>query len=916
MASYTDAIAQFNPYVQQLPVELMAKVGMAKQAQYDAGIQKVQSYIDNVAGLETSRPQDKEYLESKLNELGGKLRTVAAGDFSNQQLVNSVGGMTSTIVKDPYIQSAVYSTSKIKKNAELMAEAQKKGTLAPQNVLEYQKGLNQYMSGQLGDRFDGQYIPYRDVFKKLKEIGDAVGIDGSKIKQLFETDANGNQIPDYQRDQNGNFILDSKGQKIFKGFKWNPIAVTETLKGKDSAKILSMFEAALDPADYQQLAMNGKWTFRDRTPEQLASMSENTYSTQLKELDAAIEQQKLYLFTAENAAKPNQEDIVKHAQLYSSLSKQRDAVANSAKDAARMALEDPEQARASLYTNSYLSTVSLGMSSQDREVDSDVSPLFEVMDKNRNYDRQLAADRADYWFKSQANQIAWANLSLSQKAQKLKELEMRMKFGVDADGKPLGLADEIDIDKAGVSEQLVNQVEGSYTGLIDNTNALAYKLTGKYLRSLPGNENLTDQQLSLKIANTLKKYNAPIVPGEDNPILNKFAGKLVAQYNKNKNSVPAESQGLIGKYIKSIEQTTYARADMEDIDKEASRIAKAEGINITGIEDVKKSIKPIKLEIFPIDNPNTLSARAVKTNITLDKKDIDNLAKIQITRSSIASSDEDKAIANIARNEIYTKYGQKVGSAIFDRVFSSGGGAISGIASISDKYEELKSGKLAKIKAKIYKDRGYITQGTRVPLYTDESNKAVVGDKLATVFNKYKGVIPEDDVTELIKGVTDGKFKANVDTRGVGLGGETTHTLEVNGKVLPISAQDYAFLANQAPPENRGVPPFVRFLDSKGTSNITGRQNPNIGNLFKDADFTNFKSQDYTLTGDFVTDDDNPNLYFLKIYKHDKKGQKPPVTITYPYPISKLDENDAINPQLRSVASGINNNVLQQLENK
>ena len=39
MASFTDAISSFNPYVQQLPVELMAKVGMAKQAQYDAGIQ-------------------------------------------------------------------------------------------------------------------------------------------------------------------------------------------------------------------------------------------------------------------------------------------------------------------------------------------------------------------------------------------------------------------------------------------------------------------------------------------------------------------------------------------------------------------------------------------------------------------------------------------------------------------------------------------------------------------------------------------------------------------------------------------------------------------------------------------------------------------------------------------------------------
>ena len=54
---------------------------------------------------------DKKYLQSKLNDLGSKLKTVAAGDFSNQQLVNSVGGMATQIVKDPTVQNAVYSTA-------------------------------------------------------------------------------------------------------------------------------------------------------------------------------------------------------------------------------------------------------------------------------------------------------------------------------------------------------------------------------------------------------------------------------------------------------------------------------------------------------------------------------------------------------------------------------------------------------------------------------------------------------------------------------------------------------------------------------------------------------------------------------------------------------------------------------------
>jgi hypothetical protein len=118
MASFTDQIMQFNPYVQQLPLEAMAQVGMYKQQKYEEGVQKIQSYIDNVAGLAIDKPIHKQYLQSKLNELGGKLKSVAAGDFSNFQLVNSVGGMATQIVRDPIVQNAVKSTDRIKKEKE------------------------------------------------------------------------------------------------------------------------------------------------------------------------------------------------------------------------------------------------------------------------------------------------------------------------------------------------------------------------------------------------------------------------------------------------------------------------------------------------------------------------------------------------------------------------------------------------------------------------------------------------------------------------------------------------------------------------------------------------------------------------------------------------------------------------------
>lgn len=59
MANWTDAPIQFNPYVQQLPVEAMVKVGMEKQQLDNEGVQKIQTGIDNVAGLDIMRDVDR-----------------------------------------------------------------------------------------------------------------------------------------------------------------------------------------------------------------------------------------------------------------------------------------------------------------------------------------------------------------------------------------------------------------------------------------------------------------------------------------------------------------------------------------------------------------------------------------------------------------------------------------------------------------------------------------------------------------------------------------------------------------------------------------------------------------------------------------------------------------------------------------
>jgi hypothetical protein len=254
MASWTDSTPVFNPYIQQVPVDKMLAVGMQKQQQYDQGIQRIQSEIDRVAGLDVYRDQDRQHLQSKLNDLGSKLRTVAAGDFSNFQLVNSVAGMAGKVAKDPIVLAAVQSTANIRKNNQIMEEARQKGELTPDNEFNYSKKLNSYINTGLTDdsgkpiTFSGKYISHFDVFKYAKETFDAVKPDGMTWDQVYETDDSGNPLIDK-----------STGKPIY-----SPVMIRMEKEGRFPQKVKETLDQIFsDPKVSQQLQITGEYNYRN-----------------------------------------------------------------------------------------------------------------------------------------------------------------------------------------------------------------------------------------------------------------------------------------------------------------------------------------------------------------------------------------------------------------------------------------------------------------------------------------------------------------------------------------------------------------------------------------------------------------------------------------------------------------------------
>lgn len=270
MASFTDAIPQFNPYIQQLPVDAMVSVGMQKQQQYDQGIQRIQSEIDRVAGLDVVRDVDRQYLQSKLNDLGSKLRTVAAGDFSNFQLVNSVAGMAGKVAKDNNVINAVQATAKYRKEQTFMEEARQKGESAIQNEYDFMQQTNRWLNDEnVGAGFSGRYRKYIDVDKKWLDVLKSLHSD------LLEED-----IP-YVYNEDGSLNKSQTAEAMQRISK-------ETVS---AAKIENALRASLSPDEMEQLNINGRYEFRNiNDPEQLAVYSRTRFGSMIADNEKSIKE--------------------------------------------------------------------------------------------------------------------------------------------------------------------------------------------------------------------------------------------------------------------------------------------------------------------------------------------------------------------------------------------------------------------------------------------------------------------------------------------------------------------------------------------------------------------------------------------------------------------------------------------------
>ena len=393
MASFTDKSPQFNPYIQQLPVDMMMKVGMAKQEQYNQGIQKIQTNIDNIAGLDIANPYQQQYLQSRLNQLGNDTKILAASDFSDFQLVNSINGMTNQIGKDKYVQNGVMSTAKLRKEQAALEAARKEGKSSVQNELHLNKQINGYLSDKnLDASFTGRYVPYTDLSKKYGDIAKDVEAVEYSYDQPYKTDSKGNTL---YYDAKGNASLDpTKGVA-----KYDDAMKRITTKGKSAKTILNTFYDSTTENDRQQLAIDAEYHYKNKSAESIKQDIVNTYDLQKKqitqyatELNVALRSPKL----------PDADKALLQAKLNDINSKIESGAAEKELQASLEALNNPEvveQYKTKVYSQKYLTNLAQDKSTESYKEELMNNPYAQMdMEKKKfQFDVNKENTRINQW---------------------------------------------------------------------------------------------------------------------------------------------------------------------------------------------------------------------------------------------------------------------------------------------------------------------------------------------------------------------------------------------------------------------------------------------------------------------------------------------------------------------------------------
>ncbi len=429
MASFKDIIPQFTPYIQQLPVEDMVQVGMHKQQLYDQGVQKIQSQIDNIAGLDIIHDSDRAYLQSKLDELTSNLRGVAAGDFSDQNLVNSVSGMTSQLIKDKNIQNAVASTAKFRKENTRMEKAMNEGKAKAANIWKFREEANKYLSStKIGENFSYGYEQY-DVDNQKTAL-EAIKSVHPSLSQVDIT-----------------HVVNQDGSIDYK--QLSDVMKRNKIEGVSSLQIQKAISAAFGADNWRQLQLDGEYQLKGISNEQLKEYTVRQYEELVKDNRKQLDHLKSLKKFIVNPEEVNKlDEQIKDYEYLLGDGKTPGKLEKDYLNNLKTIDEDPNIIKGEIYKNGFIKQFGDAFSWTSQTSEILKNPYKEVEEFNKRFaldvqteNRLAIKDQFDMNIATENLQMKKEELQLKKEENALKKAEV---YGIEGNSTWQPLTDETD----------------------------------------------------------------------------------------------------------------------------------------------------------------------------------------------------------------------------------------------------------------------------------------------------------------------------------------------------------------------------------------------------------------------------------------------------------------------------------------
>lgn len=698
MASYTDSIPTFNPYVQTIPVDEMIKVGMYKQQKYDEGIQKIQTNIDNIAGLDVVRDVDKAYLQSKLNQLGNNLATVAGGDFSNFQLVNSVNGMTNQIAKDPNVLNAISSAKTYRKGLEDMAAANKEGKGAASHDWLFKTDANEWLNNQdINKTFTGGYKQYSNYQKNAQEVIKGLVKNETGKDVAFEYDANGKMI-----------VLD---------------AMTRTeIAGITPERIQSALMVGLSPNDWQSMQIDGRYNYSNASPEQFVSDVNKSYQTDYNKYKTKRDEIAGAIDTANSIEVKQrlQKDLDAYDKELSRISTEYGNVTKT------FAQGDVESAKARLHSTKWINNFSETFASQSVKQTYESSPFIQVKQFNETkaldykkfimgFEQDERFHRDEMYYKKREDERAEKKLKLEEEG----ALGYGgVHFSVDKNELP-----EVTLDR------IANDIKIDETN-INNADADIMAEFNK-----PGDKGWLDVQrmrwqsgkdVDIRLAdhfNTTERIRRDVAANQ--AMISDINNKATAKFGKIEDSIPAGSQSIKVNFPSG--SYTYTPSEIVDFNEKVKRYQKLQtstgGAGMYGggggvtydYEKAKSELSPKEYYLFKSKvNPQG------KTENYLNQVSKDYLYKVNIPYQKTLEA-KNSFVAQQVKDRVVAMQGMEYGISLSNEAQkTSFGNALQAWADLADSQDgglpyspNLDTAKLRAIAGDLQNANIRVVEGTR-----------------------------------------------------------------------------------------------------------------------------------------------------------------------------------------------------------